>query len=588
MYYSDEVIEQVRSANEIVSVISAYVKLKRQGANYFGLCPFHSERSPSFSVSPSKQIFYCFGCGVGGSVIAFVMQYENYTFPEAVRFLAQRAGISLPEEESSQERMEERNLKSRILEVNKEAAVFYYALLKSPAGSDAMNYLTGRGLDEQTIRQFGLGYAGRYSNQLVMHLRKKGYPDDLILASGLGVGDEKHGLQDKFWNRVMFPIMDVQGKVIAFGGRVMGDAKPKYLNSPETPIFNKSRTLYGLNYARKARTRTLIICEGYMDVIAMHKAGFANAVATLGTSLTSQHGMMIKRYADEVVLSYDSDEAGTKAALRAINILQEADLPVRVLDLSPYKDPDEFIKALGTEAFQERIDKAKGSFFFELENMQKGFDLKDPQSKTAFFRAVSERIALFEEELERDNYIEAAAGMYHVSTQSLKKMVGNVLMKGVKTPSSVMAAGRDKDRSEKTTSLEESERLLLTWLCEYPSFYASLKEYVTPGDFEEGFYREAASMLYQQLEEGDPKPVRIIDRFEDPAQQSAAAALFNTPHANIDERELKKSMRETISRIMENSLKKTVAESARDVGALQRMIEMKKKLGRVSEMDIEL
>ncbi len=588
MYYSDEVIDQVRSSNEIVSVISTYVKLKRQGANYFGLCPFHSERSPSFSVSPAKQIFYCFGCGTGGSVIAFVMQYENYTFPEAVRFLAQRAGISLPEEDSSRERMEERNLKSRILEINKEAAVFYYALLKSPAGTDAMNYLTGRGLDDQTIRHFGLGFAGRYSNQLVMHLRQKGYTDDLILASGLGVGDERHGLQDKFWNRVMFPIMDVQGKVIAFGGRVMGDAKPKYLNSPETPVFNKSRTLYGLNYARKARTRTLIICEGYMDVIAMHKAGFTNAVATLGTSLTSQHGMMIKRYADDIVLSYDSDEAGTKAALRAISILQETDLPVRILDLSPYKDPDEFIKALGTEAFQERIDQARGSFFFELENIEKGYDLKDPQSKTAFFKAVAERIALFEEDLERDNYIEAAAGMYHVSSQSLKKMVGNVLMKGVRTPAVSAARDREREKAGKTTSLEESERLLLTWLCEYPAFYGSLKEFVTPQDFEEGFYREAAEMLYQQLEEGKPEPVRIIDRFEDPAQQSAAAALFNTPHADVDERELKKSMRETISRIMENSLKKTVAESARDVGALQRMIEMKKKLGRVSDLDIRL
>ncbi len=588
MYYSDEVIDQVRSSNEIVSVISTYVKLKRQGANYFGLCPFHSERSPSFSVSPAKQIFYCFGCGTGGSVIAFVMQYENYTFPEAVRFLAQRAGISLPEEDSSRERMEERNLKSRILEINKEAAVFYYALLKSPAGTDAMNYLTGRGLDDETIRHFGLGFAGRYSNQLVMHLRQKGYTDDLILASGLGVGDERHGLQDKFWNRVMFPIMDVQGKVIAFGGRVMGDAKPKYLNSPETPVFNKSRTLYGLNYARKARTRTLIICEGYMDVIAMHKAGFTNAVATLGTSLTSQHGMMIKRYADDIVLSYDSDEAGTKAALRAISILQETDLPVRILDLSPYKDPDEFIKALGTEAFQERIDQARGSFFFELENIEKGYDLKDPQSKTAFFKAVAERIALFEEDLERDNYIEAAAGMYHVSSQSLKKMVGNVLMKGVRTPAVSAARDREREKAGKTTSLEESERLLLTWLCEYPAFYGSLKEFVTPQDFEEGFYREAAEMLYQQLEEGKPEPVRIIDRFEDPAQQSAAAALFNTPHADVDERELKKSMRETISRIMENSLKKTVAESARDVGALQRMIEMKKKLGRVSDLDIRL
>ena len=587
MYYSDEVIEEVRQSNEIVSVISSYVRLKRQGANYFGLCPFHSERSPSFSVSPSKQIYYCFGCGAGGSVITFIMEYENYSFPEAVKYLADRAGIALPEEEPDDAERRERSKKAALYEINKEAAYFYYAMLKNPAGKDGLDYLTGRGLSEETIRHFGLGFSGRYSDQLVKYLRQKGYSDELILESGLGTGDEKRGLQDKFWNRVMYPIMDVQGKVIAFGGRVMGDAKPKYLNSPETPIFNKSRTFYGLTFARRARTKTMIICEGYMDVIAMHQAGFINAVATLGTSLTNQHASLIRRYADDVVLSYDSDEAGVKAALRAIAMLGEAGVSARVLDLKPYKDPDEFIKALGTEAFQERIDKAKGSFFFELECMEKGFDMNDPQSKTAFFRAVSERIAQFEEELERDNYIEAAAGMYHISSESLKKMVGNVLMRGVRTPKEHVPSP-ERAKPEKTSSLEDTQRLLLSWLCEYPAFYKTLRQYVSPDDFEEGFYRQAAEMLYAQMENESPDPAKLIDRFEDPERQAKAAALFQASYSEMDERELKKAMRETICRMLEEALKKSVEESARDTAALQKMIDLKKLRAKAAAMDIPL
>jgi DNA primase len=501
MYYSDEVIEQVRSANEIVSVISAYVKLKRQGANYFGLCPFHSERSPSFSVSPSKQIFYCFGCGVGGSVIAFVMQYENYTFPEAVRFLAQRAGISLPEEESSQERMEERNLKSRILEVNKEAAVFYYALLKSPAGSDAMNYLTGRGLDEQTIRQFGLGYAGRYSNQLVMHLRKKGYPDDLILASGLGVGDEKHGLQDKFWNRVMFPIMDVRGQVIGFGGRVMGDAKPKYLNSPETEIFDKSRNLYGLHIAKRSKAPYKILCEGYMDVISMHQAGFHEAVASLGTSFTEGQAALLKRYCKQGLLAYDNDGAGVRAALRSIGILKKAGIEGKVIDLSPCKDPDEFIKANGKEAFLQRIENAENSFFYELRMMGKEYAMSDPAQRTQFHHAIAAKLCEIEDEIERENYLAEAARRYYVDEGSLRRLVASYNRSGTaqtvwnsgaapagtqRAPVQPAESGRPAQPKAKTVRDEResrNEQLLLTWLADEPEIFDQIAKYVRPEHF---------------------------------------------------------------------------------------------------------
>ena len=351
MYYSDDIIEEVRTRNDIVDVISGYVKLQRKGSSYFGLCPFHNEKSPSFSVSPSKQMYYCFGCGAGGNVFTFLMEYENFTFPEAVKALADRAGMELPEVEYSEEAKQQRDLKTAVLEVNKMAAKYYYCLLRAPQGAKAMEYLKNRELSDETMRRFGLGYASQYSDELYRYLKQQGVSDAVMKESGLMSVNERQGMYDKFWNRVMFPIMDVNGKVIGFGGRVMGDAKPKYLNSPETIVFDKSRNLYGLHIARTARKKYLIVCEGYMDVISLHQAGFTNAVASLGTALTSQHASILKRYTDEVILTYDSDEAGVKAALRAIPLLKTAGIATRVLHMEPYKDPDEFIKALGTEAF---------------------------------------------------------------------------------------------------------------------------------------------------------------------------------------------------------------------------------------------
>lgn len=306
MYYSDDIIEEVRTRNDIVDVISGYVKLQRKGSSYFGLCPFHNEKSPSFSVSPSKQMYYCFGCGAGGNVFTFLMEYENFTFPEAVKALADRAGMELPEVEYSEEAKQQRDLKTAVLEVNKMAAKYYYCLLRAPQGAKANEYLKNRELSDETMRRFGLGYASQYSDELYRYLKQQGVSDALMKESGLMSVNERQGMYDKFWNRVMFPIMDVNGKVIGFGGRVMGDAKPKYLNSPETIVFDKSRNLYGLHIARTARKKYLIVCEGYMDVISLHQAGFTNAVASLGTALTSQHASILKRYTDEVILTYDA------------------------------------------------------------------------------------------------------------------------------------------------------------------------------------------------------------------------------------------------------------------------------------------
>ena len=351
MYYSEELIEEVRSRNDIVDVISGYVRLQKKGSSYFGLCPFHNEKSPSFSVSRQKQMYYCFGCGAGGNVFTFLMEYENFSFVEAMKYLADRAGIELPELEYSKEAKERADLKATILEMNRLAAKYFYVQLKNERGFHAYRYLKDRQLSDEMILAFGLGYSNPYSDDLYKYLRGKGYSEELIRKAGLINTDERQGVYDKFWNRVMFPIMDVNNRVIGFGGRVMGDGKPKYLNSPETVVFDKSRNLYGLNRARTSRKPYFLLCEGYMDVISLHQAGFTNAVASLVTALTAGHASLIKRYVKEVYLTYDSDDAGTRAALRAVPILREAGISAKVIRMDPYKDPDEDKVGIGTALY---------------------------------------------------------------------------------------------------------------------------------------------------------------------------------------------------------------------------------------------
>lgn len=586
MYYSDDVVEEVRSRNDIVDVISSYVKLQRKGSSYFGLCPFHNEKSPSFSVSPSKQMYYCFGCGAGGNVFTFIMEYENYTFPEAMKLLAERAGITLPQQEYSAEAKRQRDLKSAVLEINKTAAKYYYYILHSPQGELGMKYLKERKLSDETIRHFGLGYAGQYSDALYRYFKKQGITDQLLKESGLFQVSEKRGMYDKFWNRVMFPIMDVNSKVIGFGGRVMGDAKPKYLNSPETVIFDKSRNLYGLNFARTARKSYLLVCEGYMDVISLHQAGFTNAVASLGTALTSQHASLIKRYVDEVVLTYDSDEAGVRAALRAARLLKEAGISARVLHMEPYKDPDEFIKALGTEAFQERIDQAENSFLFEISILQKSYDMKDPDSKTKFFQAAAQRIAEFELEVERENYIEAVTGRFGISFEGLRKMVMNVLMQGVPVKKEPV---RPQAKTDRDDGIRTSQRLILTWLSEYPKLFPVISQYILPEDFSDELYCEIAAMLYEQMERGELNPAKIINHFTDAEKQRAAAGVFHTEIPVENPKEQEKAIAETVRKVVNDGIRRrTRSLDPSDIKGLQALVEAKRKLQELDRLHISL
>ncbi len=580
MFYPEEVIEEVRARNDIVDVISSYVKLKKQGSSYFGLCPFHNEKSPSFSVAPHKQMYYCFGCGAGGNVIHFVMEYENFTFPEAVKMLADRAGIKLPEIEYSKESRQQADLKSKLLEINKLAATYYYHQLKAPGGQKAMEYLKNRELSDDTINKFGLGYSTMYSDDLYKYLKGKGYQDDVLKETGLFTYDKN--VYDKFWNRVMYPIMDVNNKVIGFGGRVMGDAKPKYLNSPETKLFDKSRNLYGLNIARTSRKPNLIICEGYMDVISLHQAGFNQAVASLGTALTLGQATLMKRYTDLVLITYDSDGAGVKAALRAIPILKEAGLTTKVINMQPYKDPDEFIKALGADEFQKRIDNAKNSFMYEIAALEQNYDMKDPESKTKFFNEVCKKISKFEQDIERSNYIEAVAAEYMVSQDGLKKLVskyGNAIgLMSQKEPIEKAVVNKQNGRKDKDDGIMQARKILLTWLINDISLYAKISRYIKPSDFVEPLLCEVAQELYLQLENGQVNPAIIMNRYEDSEAHNEIASLFNSElSSELTNQEKEKALNETVIKVKKSSLDNR-SRNAKDVAELQAIFQEQKEL----------
>ena len=590
MYYSDEVIEEVRSRNDIVDVISGYVKLQKKGSSYFGLCPFHNEKSPSFSVSQQKQMYYCFGCGAGGNVFTFLMEYENYSFVEALRYLADRAGVELPEQEYSKEAKARADTKAILLEINKAAAQYFYAQLKGSQGAQALSYLKNRELGDDTIKAFGLGYANKYSNDLYKYLRSKGYQDEMIAKAGLITVDERQGAYDKFWNRVMFPIMDANSRVIGFGGRVMGDGKPKYLNSPETMIFDKSRNLYGLNRARSTKKPYFLLCEGYMDVISLHQAGFANAVASLGTALTPGHASLIKRYVQEVYLTYDSDEAGTKAALRAIPILRDVGITARIIRMEPYKDPDEFIKNLGAEAFEERIGKARNGFMFILEILEKNYDMHSPEGKTDFMKEVARRLAQFDEEIERGNYIEAVAGAYHVGFEDLRKLVGRMaiqtgLAKPVERPKSTQ--GKKK---EKEDGILKSQKILLTWLTSDEAVFRQIEKYITPADFSEGIYRTVAKLLYEQYEKHDVNPARIMNHFTDEEEHREVASLFHTKIKELTTaKEQEKALQETVIRIKNHSIEEATKKlDPTDIKGLQQLMNAKRELQDLQKLHISI
>ena len=589
MRYPEELVEEVRMKNDIVDVVSGYVRLQKKGSSYFGLCPFHNEKSPSFSVSPGKQMYYCFGCGAGGNVFTFVMNYENYTFGEAIKMLADRAGVNLPEVEYSEEMKQKETHRARLLMVNKEAAKYFYYQLRSPQGELGYRYLRGRELSDETIKKFGLGFSNKTSDDLTQYLKKQGYEDKLIQEAGLASFDERYGMHDKFWNRVMFPIQDINHRVIGFGGRVMGDGTPKYLNSPETPVFDKSRNLYGLNFARTARAGNIILCEGYMDVIAMHQAGFTQAVASLGTAFTTGQANLLKRYTEQVLLAYDSDGAGTNAALRAIGILKEAGLTGKVINMLPYKDPDEFMKNLGREAFQERIDQAENSFFFEIRILQKDYNLEDPEEKTKFHREIAKKLCGFSEEVERDNYIQAIADKYHIGFDNLRKLVNSYAAKtGLVKPIERPKSGVQKKNTPQDNR-KRAQRLLMTWLTDEPFLYKKIEKYITASDFTDELYQKVAERLFTDLKEGKYNPAAIISMFTDEEEQREVAEIFNTKLEELTTpQEKEKAFHDILYQVKKNSYEYYTAQLGSDVNALQKVIAGKKALEELGKTHISL
>ena len=590
-YYSDELIEEVRSRNDIVDVIGGYVRLQKKGSTYFGLCPFHNEKTGSFSVSPGKQMYYCFGCGAGGNVFTFLMQYENFTFGEAMQQLADRVGIELPQQEMTSAQKREADKRARLLEINKEAAMYFYRLLRSPRGQNAYQYFKKRELSDETMQRFGLGYSDQYSDDLYRYLRSKGYDDQILKETGLVTIDEVRGGHDKFWNRAMFPIMDVHNRVIGFGGRVMGDGEPKYLNSPETKIFDKSRNLYGLNIARSTRKNQRLLCEGYMDVIALHQAGFDNAVASLGTALTSGHANLLKRYTKEVYLTYDSDGAGVKAALRAIPILKEVGIVTKVINMRPYKDPDEFIKALGAEEYQKRIDEAENSFLFEIRIMESQHDMNDPESKTAFYNEVAKKLLGFSEELERNNYIEAVADKYQIGFDNLRKLVNQLAMKdGLAREHTPLKTGIHENK-KKEDGMKQSQKLLLTWLIEDPRLFGKVEKLITADDFTEELYHRVAQELFAQYDrDKNVNPAQIISLFQEEEEQKEVAGLFNARIHEVETKnDMEKALKETIIRIKQNSIDyRTKHADPTDLNALMKVVEDKRSLEKLERLHISI
>lgn len=590
MYYTEEQIEEVRSKSDIVQIIGRYVNLKRTGSSYVGLCPFHSEKSPSFNVSPSRQMYKCFGCGVAGNVITFIMEYENYTFPEAMEFLAEQAGVTISKSELSTEMKREKNLRTELVQINAKAASYYYAKLKSPAGKTGYEYFLSRGLSEETIRHFGLGYAGQGGSELYRYLKNQGYADQVLKETGLFKMDER-GVYDKFWNRVMFPIMDINNRVIGFGGRVMGDAKPKYLNSPETKLFNKSKNLFGLNYAKLGKKKNIILCEGYMDVIAMHQAGFTNAVASLGTAFTSEQAVILRRYTDEVLLTYDSDQAGVKAALRAIPMLRDAGINARIVHMEPYKDPDEFIKGLGSEEFEKRMAEAQNAFLFEIDVLRKSYDISDPEQKTKFDHEMAAKLLVFEDKVQRDNYIETLSAKYSIKKEDLR---GLVIKSANRIPANkgnanVHSEGYNRNiKKVKESGIEHSYKLLLSWLADEPNLFDDVSKIINKDDFEEEPYRKAAALLYEQFENGEVIPARIINYFEEADEQKAIADIFQTTFkVKMEKDDMEKALNEIVYKIKKYSIDKKL-KNMTDINNLQNLMIEKNKLQNREKMHISL
>ena len=589
--YSDEIIEEVRQNNDIVDIISQYVHLTRKGRNYFGLCPFHNEKSPSFSVSPDRQIFHCFGCGVGGNVYTFLMKIEGITFKEALEILAERANIQLPTLENSTNNSKE-ELKSKVYKVNEFTAEFYHQNLYKPTAKIAQEYVKKRKLNQETLQAYKIGFSGKF-DELYKALKQQGFGEKEILESGLVNKNDNGTYIDRYRNRLMFPICDSRGKVIAFGGRVLDDSKPKYINSPENVVYSKGRHLFGLNVAKKDSAKRIIIVEGYMDVISLHQRGVTNVVGALGTALTEQQGWLLRKNTEQVILGFDSDGAGQTAVARSMEILQKMGCDMRVLQIDGAKDPDEYIIKFGEGRFKIAVDNAISLVEFKVKKLKKEINLENTADKIKFLNEIAKILSKVENTMEREIYIEKISKGYNISKEAIYAEVNKLIYantKGDKTLQNKNKEIRQIKREEKLENnidedLKNRENTIIALLLDANiNIFQKIKEKVKPEDFKDETNQKIAKELYQELEKQDININKLIDTFDEQTQNHITMVMATDYEIENTEKAVEdiliKYERERLNSIKQNILKQLETEQNE---------ETKKKLGKeLSEIIISL
>ncbi len=575
MRYSNNIIDEIVEKNNIVSVIGEVVSLKKNGSEHTGLCPFHNEKTPSFHVSEIKQVYHCFGCGASGNIITFLMNYDELSFKEAIEQLAQRVGVVIPKIEYTKEQQEEENRINKMYEVNKEAAIYYYYLLKDNRGKKARDELKRRGIDWDTVKKFGLGYSSSMRNDLISYLKSKGFSDQVIYDAGFSK-TVNGNVYDTFFDRIMFPIFNSRGKVIAFGGRAFGDNFPKYLNSKETSVFKKSSTLYGLNLARKSKKDYCLLVEGYMDVIALHQAGFNNAIASLGTAFTSRQALLVKKYFKKAIICYDSDEAGVTATRRAIPILKSAGLDVRVITVKDAKDPDEFIKKYGAKPFEQLIKNSKNAFLFEITCIEKKYDLTDPSYEMMFYDDVAKKLLTLDDKLEINSYLKKICDIYKIDYYDMEELVA-------KHGKSVGIASRDmservKKAYQNDMSPTKAENIILSLMIADDNIFDNIIKYIEEKDFIIDINKRIFNIVVEYKKSGEKLNAgKLISHFSDADNQQKVAHVFNIMTDFETKKDLQKLVNECYKVIKRNVIEKLTREASTDDELIE-IVSLRKKL----------
>ena len=585
MRYPREIIDEVRMQNDIVEVISQYVPLKQKGSSYFGLCPFHNEKTASFSVNSEKQFYYCFGCGAAGNVFSFLMEMENLDFPEAMKKLAERAHITLPEPEKSAQVIAAEQTKQRLFDIHTAAGRYFYDCLQEKQGEQARAYLAKRQMDPRMARKFGIGYSPDSYDALFKHLKEKGFTLSDILKSGLVLENKDgKGYHDRFRGRLMFPIFDVQGRVVGFGGRILAKGEPKYLNSPETILFSKSRNLYGLNFAKAAKKRELILVEGYMDMLSIYQAGFKNVVASLGTAFNNDHARTLKRFADDVILLYDSDEAGTNAALRAIPVLVKNGFRVKVTQVPDGKDPDEFIKSKGAAEFSKLLINAVHYISFEIACIQRKYNLKNPEHRVRFATEAAETLAKLDSEIERNVYLGEVSRVTGVEEEAIRSEIQKLMRKEdeafrkeaekrQQNLKNYTAEGRKVEKG-----LIEAQRNLLYFASQQQGVYQILKDVLEDDDFTEDAFRKGFHYIGELWSSsGHVFPADLVSRFEETKEQKMVTEIFAVQLPTENGADMEKAINEEV-RLLKRTKIDHLTATAATVEDIQRMVEERKKL----------